>query len=136
MKRIYIPTLTIFCLSFFLTSCHKSDNPTCVAGPNGSTALVVYSLHNGDTLVHSYQHADTLFVAWNDAGDPPNPLFYDKAYVASLGENHVHVHELKCGTYRLRLSVYDTVAARRYTGATITTITEGATEVPIGVVVN
>ena len=137
MTRIAISFLSFFALTLTLYSCKKNDsNPTCTACAGGNTQIVVYALHNGDTIIHSAQQSDTAFIAWSDAGDPPNPNYYDKYYVAEEGEDHIHLSSLNCGTYRIRLSVFDTVTAKRYTGSATMSFTKTSGEVDTAIVVN
>jgi hypothetical protein len=137
MKRFRIIGSALFFIAAIASSCKKSEsNPTSVAGAGGTTQIVVYAVHNGDTIIHSAQQPDTAFVAWADAGDPPNPAYYDKFYVAEPGEDHIHLSSLNCGRYWIRLSVFDTVAMQRFTGSTSISYTKTSGEVETAINVN
>jgi hypothetical protein len=137
MKRLVLVASASLFSAAIASSCKKSDtNPTCSAGSGGSTQIVVYAVHNGDTIIHSAQQADTAFVAWADAGDPPNPAYYDEFYVAEPGEDHIHLSSLNCGRYRIRLSIFDSVAMQRFTGSTSISYTKTSGEVETAINVN
>lgn len=137
MKRFALIASTFLFTTILASSCKKSEsNPTCAAGAGGSTQIVVFAVHNGDTIIHSAQQADTAFVAWADAGDPPNPSYYDKFYVAEPGEDHIHLTSLNCGRYHVRLSVFDSVAMQRFTGSTSISYTKTSGEVDMAINVN
>jgi hypothetical protein len=137
MKRFVLIASAILLTTGLASSCKKSEsNPMCTAGAGGTTQIVVYAVHNGDTIIHSAQQSDTAFVAWADAGDPPNPSYYDKFYVAEAGEDHIHLSSLNCGRYYIRLSVFDSVAMQRFTGSTSISYTKTSGEVEAAVNVN
>ena len=136
MKPVYKLVLGTFMAAAAMSACKKSENATCTAGAGGNTQIVVFALHNGDTIIHPSQQGDTAFVAWADAGDPPNPSYYDKYYVAEPGEDHIHLKNLNCGRYRIRLSVYDTVAMKRLTGSASISYTKTSGEVDTAITVN
>lgn len=134
MKRFVLSTSAILSLAAITASCKKSDdNQTCVAGPSGNTQIVVYAVHNGDTIIHSTQQPDTAFLNWSNTG---NPAAYDKTYIAEAGEDHIHLSSLKCGTYSVRLSVFDSVNNARYTGNTSVSFEKTSGEVRAAIDVN
>jgi hypothetical protein len=135
MARLILAASAIL-VSAMMCSCKKAENATCAAGPGGNTEIVVFALHNGDTIIHSVQQADTAFVAWSDPGDPPNPNFYDKFYEAEAGEDHIHLTNLHCGTYRVRLSVFDSVSRKRLTGIATVSYAKSSGEVDTAITVN
>jgi hypothetical protein len=135
MKPYPILAGTLFSLVVLSASCHKSDdNAVCIAGTGGNTELVVFARHNGNTIIHSFQQPDTAFLTWTDP--PVGPDYYDKAYAAEPGEDHIHIPNLKCGSYTVRLSVYDTVAGKRYSGRMSLAFTKTSGEVDTAIDVN
>jgi hypothetical protein len=134
MKRFVLSASAILSLAVIAASCKKSDDhQTCVAGPSGITQVVVYAVHNGDTIIHSTQQPDTAFVNWSNTS---SAAAYDKIYSAEAGENHIHLSSLNCGTYNVRLSVFDSVNNARYTGSTSLSFEKTSGEVRTAINVN
>lgn len=120
------------------TSCRKSDdNLTCNAGGGGNVEIVVFALHNGDTLVNYTQHTDSALVKFNATGSPgTSPGAYDKIYVGEPGEDHIHLTNLSCGTYFVYRTAYDSVSGNRYTGTAVVSFTKTSGEVDTAITVN
>ena len=131
MKKLLTLSAALVSIVALLPSCKKSEDATCVSGSGGSTQIVVYGVRNGDTIIHSAQQPDTAFVSWSNSGDA---AAYDKLYIAEAGEDHIHLSSLNCGSYRIRLSVFDSVSMTRYTGTTTVSYTKTSGEVTAAVV--
>lgn len=130
----------LFCgiaLLALMASCSKKSDTQCVAGTGGKVAVVVFAKHNGVLIPNYESHPDTAFVKFNTTSSPgTNPSNYDTYFVGEGGEDHIHCEELKCGSYYIYRTAFDSVTNTRYTGGIGITVTQTSGEVDTTVVVN
>jgi len=117
-------------------SCKKSDNPTCTAGP-GNLEIVIFALHNGDTIRNAYLHLDTAWVKYGTTTSPGADMsLYDRYYVTEGGEDHIHLTNLSCGSYYIYRTAFDSSTNTRYTGDLGISVTKTSGEVDTVIHVN
>ncbi|WP_276133965.1 hypothetical protein [Polluticoccus soli] len=134
MKLSLLPLVAITAL-IFSSSCDKKDD--CVAGKGGDMSIVVFAVHNGDTLLNYAGHPDTAFVKYNTATSPgTNPSNFDSYVVSEAGEDHIHLEDLKCGDYFVYRTAFDSAANKVYTGSMAVILPENGTEKDIYINVN
>jgi hypothetical protein len=128
----------IIAVSIATASCSKTEsNPTCNASGNGNVAVVVFALHNGDTLINSVQETDSALVKFNATTSPGNsPADYDKIFVGEPGEDHIHLTNLSCGTYFIYRTSYDSASGSRRTGSAVISFTKTSGEVDTAININ
>ena len=121
-----------------LISCKKEDNPpVCVAGSGGNVEIVTFAIHNGDTLINSDQKQDTAYIHYGSTTSPgTDPAVYDDYFVSEAGEDHIHMNNLKCGSYYIYRTGFDSVSQTRYTGGMGVEVTKTSGEVLAGITVN
>jgi hypothetical protein len=140
MKNILIGATALIVALCLITaaSCKKTDNnPSCNAGAGGNVEVVVFALHNGDTLINSSQHTDSALIKFNATSSPgTSPSDYDKIYVGEAGEDHIHLTNLTCGTYFVFRTAFDSLSGERYTGSAVVSFTKTSGEVETAISVN
>lgn len=130
----YIPLLM---LAVLLSNCRKSDETSCVAGPNGDVSIVVRASHNGTEIPNYGNHLDTAFVKYGTTTNPgTDPASYDTYFVGEPGEDHIHCEELKCGSYYIYRVAFDSVTNTRYTGGLGVSFTQIGGEIDTTINVN
>lgn len=130
-------SLLLLTVLFSITSCRKQQDSTCQAGSGGNVEIVVFAVHNGDTLINSLQHQDTAYIHYGSTTSPgTDPAAYDAFYVADAGEDHIHLTHLKCGSYYVYRTAFDTVTQTRYTGGAGVEVTKTSGEVLSAITVN
>jgi hypothetical protein len=140
MRNTLMGAIALFIIVSIIAaaSCKKGDsNPTCNAGAGGNVEIVVFALHNGDTLINYTQHTDSALVKFNATSSPgTSPSAYDKIYVGEPSEDHIHLTNLSCGTYFIYRTAYDSVSGNRYTGTAVVSFTKTSGEVDTAITVN
>jgi hypothetical protein len=133
MKNILNGALALIITVSIITaaSCKKSeDDPTCNASGSGNVDIVVFALHNGDTLINPASHTDSALVKFNATTSPgTSPSDYDKVYLGDAGEDHIHLTNLSCGTYFIYRTAYDSASGNRYAGTAVVSFTKTSGEV-------
>ena len=123
-------------LLFIMSNCRKSETQ-CVAGTGGHVNIVVYVNHNGNGILNYDSHPDTAFLKFNTLSSPGTaPANYDTFFVGEGGEDHIHCENLKCGSYFIYRTAFDSVSNSRYTGSLGISFTETAGEIDTVVNVN
>lgn len=141
MKSIISAVLALVAV-IAVTSCNENkDTPVpvtqCTAGSGGNVTIVNYALHNGDTLLNYDSHPDTAFVKYSATTSPgTSPSNYDTYFVSEGGEDHIHIKGLKCGTYFIYRTAFDSVSNKRYTGSMSINFTQTSGEIDTAINVN
>ena len=87
------------------TSCKKNDT-------GGRASLHVRVYHNSTPIINS-----VLYVKFGTQSQPGEPsINYDLKVVGEVGENHVHVEELRMDEYYLYAIGYDSLAKTPVSG--------------------
>jgi hypothetical protein len=122
MKQIF----ALFTLGMLLVSSACKHDPTkpdssCIAGHGGRVTIVVYANYGTTPLLNSVTHPDTAFIKFGTSEFPgKEPSFYDTAFIGEPGEDHIHCMGLKCGSYYIFRSAWDSAAnISRYGGSGI-----------------
>lgn len=139
MNNIFprILALAAICAVVTASSCKKKETETCAAGGGGNAQIVVFAAHNGVVLINSEQHPDTAYVKYGSATSPgTNPAAYDTYFVSEAGEDHIHLTHLKCGSYYVYRTAFDTTTGIRYTGGAGVSFTQTSGEVETTINVN
>ncbi|MFL5752600.1 MAG: hypothetical protein ACJ76F_04275 [Bacteroidia bacterium] len=87
------------------------------AGTGGKATIVTFLKHHGKTIPSVSGHPDTVFVKFN-ANELPGTKAsdFDTYFIGEVGEDHVHLEELKKGKYYLYGVGWDTDINQRVTG--------------------
>jgi hypothetical protein len=135
--KFFIGGLLLMAATLSLVSCKKEENPVCEAGSGGNVQIVTFAIHNGDTLINTAQHPDTAFIHYGGKLSPgTDPASYDGYFVSEAGEDHIHMTHLKCGSYYIYRTGFDSVSQTRYTGGIGIEVTQTSGEVDLGIAVN
>src|SRR5262249_37109411 len=118
----YLIALSIIAIAF--AACKKKKN--CEADAGGNLTLVAYAEHHGKVIpnmeadsLHPNGYPDTVYVKFNAQDSPgSSPSNYDTFFVGELGEDHIHIHGLKCGDYYLYAVGFDAGIGERVFGGT------------------
>jgi hypothetical protein len=127
MNKKFIRNLGLVLITFFIVqACKKTETKkeeSCIGGSGGNLTLVVYPQHHGKELKSSVNYRDTVYIKYNATNFPgKSPSSYDKVIAGDSGENHVHISGLKCGSYFIYATAFDTSAQERvYGGIPFTT---------------
>jgi hypothetical protein len=109
MKNILKFSLFIVA-AVFIFSCSRE-------GTGGNATLVVFLKHHGFTIVNHVGYPDTVYVKFNAKDAPSGGLTkYDTYFVGEVGEDHVHLENLKWGDYYLFGVGKDTTGPYRVLG--------------------
>ena len=143
MKNSIKAILFVAVATFIAWSCRKDDdnnNTTttqCVAGKDGSISVAVFAIHNGDTLLNYESHPDTAFVKFNSTTSPgTSPSNFDTYYVSEAGEDHIHCSKLKCGSYYIYRTAFDSVSNKTYSAGFSVTLANGSGNIDTFINVN
>ena len=115
----------------------QADDGSCLyGGDNGSTTLVLAPEHHGEPIFSSASYKDSAFIKFNAVNFPgDDPSLYDLVVEGEVGEEHVHVEDLKPGKYFVFMAGWDSSIAQRVSGGIpiVVTATSGEVEYPIPV---
>lgn len=134
--NVYIKGMLLFFIAILASACRHSDDMTCMAGSGGDVEVVVYANHNGTNLIN-YLHPDTAFVKYGTTTSPGNsPAIYDTYFVSEEFEDHIHVTHMKCGSYYIYRTAFDSVANKTYYGGLGITFSQTTGEIDTTIIVN
>lgn len=123
--------LTIIVSGFIFSSCNGTDNTNdvCVAGSGGTMSIVSFAIHNGDTLKNYSFHPDSALLKFNAVDSPEVQLAsYNMLSIGEAGENHIHSEDLRCGSYYVYRTAYDSAANKSYKGGMLVILPADGTE--------
>ena len=107
MKKL-IPAIAM--VSFLFAGCAKE-------GLDGSATLVVKPAHHGSPISSTSAYRDSVFIKFGATEVPADPTNdYDELVVGEIGEDHVHVVNVKWGEYSIYCTGWDTSLNERVTG--------------------
>jgi hypothetical protein len=107
MKKL-IPAFAIVAL--FFAGCAKE-------GLDGSATLVVKPAHHGSPISSTGAYRDSVFIKFGVTEVPADPTRdYDALVVGEVGEDHVHVINVKWGDYSIYCTGWDVTLNERVTG--------------------
>jgi hypothetical protein len=94
------------------------DDGSCqYAGSGGNTTIVGSPEYHGVPIPSHSNYLDSAFVKFNSTQIPGiNASDYDTIYVGNIGEDHVHMAELKPGYYYIMMTGWDTTINQRVYG--------------------
>lgn len=105
-KNISVLAIT----SFLFAGCAKE-------GLDGEATLVVKPAHHGDPISSTAAYRDSVFIKFDVTDVPADPTHdYDALVVGEVGEDHIHVENVKWGEYSIFCTGWDTAYNRRVTG--------------------
>lgn len=107
--------LVLSLLALLGSSCKRKE--ICVGGLGGDLTLVLFPQHHGKAIYSQDTVRDTAFVKFNTQDAPAVGVPYDLIVYGVAGENHVNVHNLKCGDYYVYMTGYDSSIQQRVKGA-------------------
>jgi hypothetical protein len=109
------PLAAISLFTLFAYSCKKKDN--CKGGTGGNLTIVAFPQHHGKTIQNLPAYLDTVYIKYNAQDSPGADLSsYDDYFVGEAGEDHVHLTGLKCGSYYIFATGYDSSIGKRVFG--------------------
>jgi hypothetical protein len=80
----------------------------CKAGDGGKATLKVYPKHHSVPIVSTANYRDTVYVFFNEEELPTNPTTNaDMVVVGEVGEDQIHVENLKAGNYYIYATGWD-----------------------------
>jgi hypothetical protein len=152
MKKIITLYLAI-CVALFITpSCKKKkgcmdsnsvnydssaqvDDGSCeYAGTGGNTMMVAFPQHHGVPIISKTVYVDSAYIKFNTQNYPGNTAAsYDLVLPGNVGENHVHIPNMKPGKYYIFMTGYDSTINQRVTGGIPYTLTQTSGEVDFNV---
>jgi hypothetical protein len=83
-----------------------ASNLTIVASPK----------HHAIPIPNKAGYLDTVYLKFNTQEMPATLADYDTLFVGEAGESHVHLEGLKCGSYYIFATGYDTTINARVRG--------------------
>ncbi len=89
----------------------------CKEGTGGNVTIAATIKHHSTIIQSHVNYPDTVFVKF-DANKLPgtNASDFDTFFVGEAGEDHVHIHGLKCGSYFFYAAGMDSSGPYRVTG--------------------
>ncbi len=116
MKINFKNLLPLLAFTFVLySSCKKEDK--CIAGTGGAVTIAAFAKHHTMYIFGQPNYVDSAFVKFNTQDFPgTNPSNYDLVLAGEVGEDHVHIENLKCGDYFIYMTGFDTSINQRVTG--------------------
>jgi len=130
-----IPLLAISIFTFLTFSCKdKCDN----AGTGGSKTIVAFPQHHTKPIFSQANYVDSAFVKFNTQDFPGTSASdYDLVIAGEVGEEHVHIENLKCGDYFIYMTGFDSSINQRVKGGIPYHVDENApTEIDLNVPVS
>jgi hypothetical protein len=112
LSRFFLACL-IF-TAFAIPACKKKDN--CTAGTGGNLTIVASPKHHAIPIPNKAGYLDTVYLKFNTQEMPATLADYDTLFVGEAGESHVHLEGLKCGSYYIFATGYDTTINARVRG--------------------
>jgi hypothetical protein len=117
-----------------LLSFSGCDDEDCTAGTGGDLTFVVSPKHHGEDIYSQGNYRDTVYIKFNTQEFPgANPSAYDIIAIGDSGEEHVHIHGLRCGDYYIYAVGIDTSLGERVFGGKPFSTTETSGEISIDV---
>ncbi len=111
MKKFILPVALIV---LFAAGCAKE-------GLDGDAILVIKPAHHGTPIVSTGAYRDSVFIKFNTQDMPSDPTHdYDALFVGEVGEDHIHIENVKWGEYYVFCTGWDTsINARVYGGVPV-----------------
>jgi len=114
---------------------NSNDGSCQLAGTGGNTTIVAFPQHHGEPIFNFPNYRDTAYVKFNAQEFPgTSPSSYDAIFIGDhIGEDHVHLEELKPGKYFIYMVGFDTTINQRVTGGIPYILTQASGEVDLNV---
>ena len=117
MKKYFLLIIIIFSVILW-TRCRKENPPvvpvnadTCVAGTGGSIDLAIIPQHHGAPI-----YGATAYLKFNTQSYPGALVNFDLSVEGEPQENHIHVDNMKCGSYYIYCVGYDSTISQTVRG--------------------
>jgi len=121
---------SLIIVGLFYSSCGKKDE--CVAGTGGAVTIAAFPQHHLLPIESHANYLDTAYVKFNTQEFPgDDPSKYDLVIAGEVGEDHVHIENLKCGDYYLYMTGFDTTINMRVTGGIPYSFTQTSGEIDV-----
>jgi hypothetical protein len=113
----------------------EEDDGSCVyAGTGGNLTIVAKPQHHGMPIVSKVGWVDSAYVKFNTQDSPgSSPGAYDLALPGEVGEDHVHIENMKPGKYYIYMTGYDSTILQRVAGGIPVIVTQTSGEVDVAV---
>ena len=106
----------------------------CDAGDGGAVTIAAFPQHHNKPIFSQANYLDSAFIKFNTQDFPgTSPSDYDLVLAGEEGEDHVHIEGLKCGSYFIYLTGFDTSINERVTGGIPYSFTQTSGEIDLNV---
>lgn len=107
-------------------------DPCPSAGTGGAVEIAAFPQHHQLPILSHVGYLDTAYVKFN-AHELPGlkPSDFDLVIAGEVGENHVHIPNLKCGDYFIYMTGFDTTINQRVTGGVPWSVTQTSGEIDV-----
>lgn len=86
-------------------------------GLDGDATLVIKPAHHGLAIASTVAYQDSVFIKFNVKDAPADPTHdYDALVVGTVGEDHIHIENVKWGDYFIYCTGWDTTINQRVEG--------------------
>lgn len=128
MKSYFAFIAICFCLLPF-TDCKKESK--CTGGTGGQVELVLFPQHHGRSIFGQPEYLDSAFIKFDSQEFPgDDPALYDLVIAGSPPSDSVQVFNMKCGSYFIFMTGFDTLINQRVKGGVPVVVTESSGRVP------
>jgi hypothetical protein len=125
--------VVLLLLAATFTACKKKA--TCTAGHGGNLELVLFPQHHAKPIFSQDAYRDTAYIKFNTQ-DAPGTSDYDLVIAGEAGEEHIHIPGMKCGSYYIYCTGYDTSIHQRVKGGIPYNTSQTSGEIDINVPVS
>lgn len=92
-------------------------------GLDGDATLVVKPAHHGSPIVSSSTYRDSVFIKFGVDEIPSDPTHdYDAVRVGEVGEDHIHIENVKWGDYSVYCTGWDATISQRVSGGILVNV--------------
>jgi hypothetical protein len=110
----------------------KDDGSCQYGGTGGSTTLIIYPEHHGESIVGTSDYRDSVYIEFNAINFPGyDKSVYDLVRPGESGADHITVSGLRPGKYFIMTTGWDSTINERVSGAIPYTLTATAGEVEL-----
>lgn len=97
-------SLPLFLFLILSSCCKHAEEP-------GKANFVVRLKHHGEVIPNHISHPDTVWVKFNADEAPASLSGYDRFFVGSGTEDHIHMENMSCGKYFMYCAGLDSSSA-------------------------
>lgn len=150
MKKILVLAIIVTIGGFIFPSCktkkgctdpnsisydkeaEENDGSCQYAGAGGQTTIVAKPEHHGLPIISKVGWPDSAFIKFNTQNSPgQSASSYDLVVAGEIGEDHVHIPNMKPGKYYIQVTGYDSTILQRVLGGIPYIVTQASGEVKV-----